>query len=179
MFTVVNSSRPYPRQVVSSVSPASSGATSGASGAAQLGDGVHVMFPVLNSYSLTNLEQPSSSSSSFHSSYSGPNPFHLIRYCVLGLVFRPRRLNTLFLTTASTSYSASGSSTAFIMGGGGGAVRSKGSSSLGAGSKYTTEMTGQIFQVTGNLHYSGDLERSCSLLRYFRLDRRRQDISTF
>src|SRR5277367_2416459 len=114
------------------VSLAPFGVSSSASGAAQVDGGVHVVFPVLNSYSFTNSAQPSSSSSSFHSSYSGPNPFHLTRYWTFALL---PRFNTRFLTTDSTSHSASGSSAALTTGGGGGAVRSNGSSSLGAGSR--------------------------------------------
>src|SRR5277367_258542 len=101
------------------VSLAPFGVSSSASGIVQVGGGVHVVFPVLNSYSFTNSEQPSRLSSSFHSSYSGPNPFHLTRYWTLCSFLRPR-LTVHFLTIASTSHSASESSAARTIGGGGG-----------------------------------------------------------
>lgn len=100
----------------------------------QLVGGVHVVFPTAISYSFTSSLQFSSSSTSFHSSYSGPKPFHLIRYSVL-VSFLRSRLIVRFLTMAPTSHSASGSSAAHMIGGGGGAVLSNGSSSFGAGSK--------------------------------------------
>src|SRR5437667_4304382 len=77
----------------------------------QLVGGVHVMFPTAISYSFTSLPQLSSSSTSFHLSYSGLKPFHLTRYSILGSFLRPH-LTVRFLTMASTSHSASKSSAA-------------------------------------------------------------------